>query len=40
MHSAPIIMTRLNPAIAPVAKFKHGGIESAVWPNQTEKCTM
>jgi hypothetical protein len=24
----------------PVAKFKHGGIEVAVWPNQTENGTM
>ena len=24
----------------PVAKFKHGGIELAVWPNQTESGTM
>jgi hypothetical protein len=24
----------------PVAKFKHGGIELSVWPNQTENGTM
>jgi hypothetical protein len=24
----------------PVAKFRHGGIELAVWPNQTEGGTM
>jgi hypothetical protein len=24
----------------PVAKFKHGGIELAVWPNQTESGSM
>ena len=24
----------------PVAKFKHGGIELTVWPNQTESGTM
>jgi hypothetical protein len=27
-------------ATRPVAKFKHGGIEVAVWPNQTENGTM
>jgi len=24
----------------PVAKFRHGGIELAIWPNQTESGTM
>lgn len=29
-----------QPGNRPVAKFKHGGIELSVWPNQTESGTM
>ena len=29
-----------QPGNRPVAKFKHGGIEVTVWPNETETGTM
>ena len=29
-----------QPGNRPAAKFKHGGIEMTVWPNQTESGTM
>jgi hypothetical protein len=29
-----------QPGNRPVAKFKHGGIELSVWPNQAESGTM